>query len=239
MSIVKVGWSGGKDSTCAVLLHLENGDKVKACCYVPMFTKEIPLIGKKHYEFILRAAEKFRSMGADVYITSGITYWDWVTKVTTRGKYKGKIFGFPCVHTGKCGFQRDSKTKSITNLDVGDYDYVDIGIAYDEVARKGQLSEDKRSILCEMGYTEKMAWQKCIEYDLLSPHYESASRDGCALCYNARKQERERWFADYPEAVPLVIQLQDMVKEQRPERAPLRGFQYFIETDNPQISFFD
>ena len=31
MSIVKVGWSGGKDSTCAVLLHLEKGDKVKAC----------------------------------------------------------------------------------------------------------------------------------------------------------------------------------------------------------------
>ena len=27
---VKVSWSGGKDSTCAVLLHLEAGHKVKA-----------------------------------------------------------------------------------------------------------------------------------------------------------------------------------------------------------------
>ena len=26
---VKVSWSGGKDSTCAVLLHLEAGHKVK------------------------------------------------------------------------------------------------------------------------------------------------------------------------------------------------------------------
>ena len=42
--IVKIGWSGGKDSTCAVMKHIERGDKVKAVCWVPMLTKEIPLI---------------------------------------------------------------------------------------------------------------------------------------------------------------------------------------------------
>lgn len=41
---VKVSWSGGKDSTCAVLLHLEAGHKVKAVNYTPMFTEEIPLL---------------------------------------------------------------------------------------------------------------------------------------------------------------------------------------------------
>lgn len=40
MSIVKVAWSGGKDSTCAVMLHIKRGDKVKVVCYIPMFTKK-------------------------------------------------------------------------------------------------------------------------------------------------------------------------------------------------------
>lgn len=66
MDIVKVGWSGGKDSTASVLLHLEQGDKVKAVCYVPMFTKDIPLITKEHYDFIVHTAERLRQMGAEV-----------------------------------------------------------------------------------------------------------------------------------------------------------------------------
>ena len=74
MAIVKVMWSGGKDSTATVLLHLQRGDKVKAVCYIPMFTEEIPLILKDHYEFILKTADYFRSKGADVYIVSGMTY---------------------------------------------------------------------------------------------------------------------------------------------------------------------
>ena len=237
MATVKVGWSGGKDSTCSVLLHLEQGDKVKACCYVPMFTKDIPLISKKHYEFILQTAERFRNMGAEVYIVSGLTYWDYVTKITTRGINKGRIMGFPCNQTGKCGFKRDSKVKAIQHLDVGYFDYEDIGIAFDEVKRHNQLTEKKRSILVEMEYTEQMAFDMCVQYNMLSPHYKTAKRDGCALCYNARPQERNAWFEDFPQAIPLVIELQDMVKKECPERAPLRNYGWFIDTD--QITIFD
>ncbi len=35
--VVKVFWSGGKDSTCAVMLHLLQGHKVKVLCYIPIF----------------------------------------------------------------------------------------------------------------------------------------------------------------------------------------------------------
>jgi hypothetical protein len=174
-------------------------------------------------------------MGADVHIISGMTYWDYVTKVTTMGKFKGKIFGFPCHQTGRCGFQRDSKTKSVTEYDVGSYDYVDIGIAVDEPNRHSQLNEAKRSILVELGYTEQMAMAKCKSMDMLSPLYKRRSRDGCALCYNASAKERNQWFADYPEAVPLLIELQNIVKEQRPDRAPLRGGAYFIDTEQLTI----
>lgn len=235
--VVKVSWSGGKDSTCAVMLHIERGDKVKAVCYIPMFTEEIPLISKNHYEFILNTAERFRSLGAEVHIVSGMTYWDFCHKRSSRGKYKGRPFGFPCVCAGKCGFQRESKTKAVKSFDVGNFDYQDIGIAADEVRRKKQLTTNLRSILVEMEYTEKMAWDFCIERNLLSPHYKHAHRDGCALCPNAKKQERNRWFSDFSEAVPLVIELQEFVRKELPGRYPLRNHEWFIDTD--QVTFFD
>ena len=236
MAIVKVGWSGGKDSTCSVLLHLEQGDKVKACCYVPMFTNDIPLISKSHYEFILNTANRLREMGAEVYIVSGLTYWDYVTKITTRGKYKGKMRGFPCVIAGKCGFQRDSKVKAVSKCNVGKYDYLDIGIAYDETERHSQLSDDKRSILVEKQITESMAKQICVNVNMYSPHYDKSKRDGCVLCPNAKKSERLQWYKDYPQAYNLVLELQEKARKEYPNRQPLRRCKWFIDTD--QVDMF-
>ena len=56
------------------MLHIERGDTVKAVCYIPMFTKDIPLIMKEQYQFILNTADYFRSLGAEVFIVSGMTY---------------------------------------------------------------------------------------------------------------------------------------------------------------------
>ena len=58
---VKASWSGGKDSTCAVSMHINRGHFVKAVCYIPMFTQTIPLILKDHYEFILDTADRFKN----------------------------------------------------------------------------------------------------------------------------------------------------------------------------------
>ena len=106
--IVKVSWSGGKDSSCAVMQHLHACNTVKVVCYIPMFTDAIPLITKVHYEFILRTADRFRQMGAEVYIVTGMTYYCYVTHRSTRGKFQGRAFGFPCFRRGQCGFKRDS-----------------------------------------------------------------------------------------------------------------------------------
>ena len=235
MATVKVGWSGGKDSTCSVLLHLARGDKVKAVCYVPMFTNDIPLISKEHYEFITKTADRFREMGAEVYIVSGLTYYDYVTKITTRGKYKGKIRGFPCVVAGKCGFQRDSKLKAVKNADVGFYDYVDIGIAFDEPKRQAILNEQQRSILVENQITEDAARKICLDNDMLSPHYEKSTRDGCVLCPFSKKAERIQWFSDFPKAYNLVVELQHLAKKEYPDRQPLRKRKWFVDTDQVDV----
>lgn len=229
--VVKVSWSGGKDSTCAVLKHLEAGHTVKVVCYIPMFTYTIPLLLKDHYEFILRTAELFRLLGAEVHIVYGIPYFYWVLKRSSRGQYKGRMFGFPLFQRGKCGFKRDSKVKALGQCDVGHYDYEDVGIAFDEEDRKNQLSEKKRSILCELEITEADAFKYVEVRGLLSPHYGLFKRDGCTLCPNASAREREMWFQQYPEARVLLLWLQDIIRIERPDQYPLRDHKMFIETE--------
>lgn len=215
--IVKVSWSGGKDSSCAVKMHLDLGHIVKAVCYVPMFTKEIPLLTKEHYEFILRTADLFRSLGAEVHIVSGRTYYDQVKYRSTRGKHKGRAFGFPPFQRGWCNFKRDSKLKAIAECDVGEYDYEDIGIAYDEVDRHNQLSDTKRSILCESKMTEEDAYWYDVRNGILSPHYETQSRDGCTLCPNAKCTEREsNGLGIIPRLFRLLLSFKNLSKSNDP-----------------------
>lgn len=232
--VVKVNWSGGKDSSCSAHLHLMQGDECIICNYIPMFTAEIPLILKDHYEFIIKIAERFREMGAKVYMVSGETYWDYVLHVAKKGKNKGKIFGFPCFKIGQCGFKRDSKEKALGELDSLFsliYDYQDIGIAFDEIDRYNQLSEKKRSILVERNITEEDAMLYCKKNGLYSPHYSRYRRDGCVLCPNASAMERIEWFKQYPNSFDLLLQLQEIVAKERPDIYPLRNYRRFIEED--------
>ena len=226
--IVKISWSGGKDSTAAVILHLEAGHKVKAVNYTPMFTEDIPLLLKDHYEFIQRTAERFRDMGVEMYMVTGMTYYDFVLRRKTKGADKGGIMGFPCFIPRMCKFKNFSKERALHRCDVGHYDYEDIGIAYDEKLRQKQLNEKVRSTLVEHKITEEQAMEICKSYGLLSPLYEHYKRDGCALCPNAPKREREQWFREFPEAVPILKELQDKVRAEKPEQSPLRNHEWFL-----------
>ena len=180
MAIVKIGWSGGKDSTTAVMKHIERGDKVKVVHYTPMFTKEIPLLLKDHYSFIIQTADYFRSLGVEVnFANKGVTYYEYVTHVALAGKNKGQIFGFPIVGAGMCGFKRDGKLRALSSCDVGKYDYESVGICYDETKRHSQLNENLRSILCELEITQADTKQYCLSKGLYSPHYtHNTKRDG-------------------------------------------------------------
>lgn len=208
MAIVKVCWSGGKDSTASMILHHLRGDHIKAVCYIPMLTNTIPLIRKCHYDHILDMADVFRKLGHEVHIVTGISYWDVCHYVLTKGKNKGLMRGYS-LGFGYCEFRNNSKIKALDGCDVGAYDYQDIGIAYDEPRRQGQLTNEKRSILVELGYTEQEAKNLCIEYDALSPLYTltAAKRDGCAICPNARRVELAHLISEYPESETILRQI--------------------------------
>ena len=103
-----------------------------------MLTNDIPLIAKEHYEFIQYTAQIFRANGCEVHIITGITYIDLFYEEITRGKSKGKIkgynFGF-----GFCKFRDLSKIKALNDF-ICEYDYQDIGIAFNEMKRQNQLN---------------------------------------------------------------------------------------------------
>lgn len=225
-----MGWSGGKDSTCASYKHLERGDLLKAVCYIPHFTEDIPLINKEHYDFIVGQAEIFTSMGGQVFFAKGITYYDYCLSICKSGINKGQVKGYPYVNA--CGFRRDSKIKAVSECDVGEYDYLDLAIAYDETKRQNQLNDKTRSILCELEITEPQTKSFCIDRNAYSPHYKYSKRDGCALCYNAKPIERKIWLDDYPQAYDKVLELQNKLKPLlvgRKNEYPLREYHHFIE----------
>lgn len=239
--IVKISWSGGKDSSCAAHLHLLQGDKCIIVCYIPMFTEKIPLLLKNHYDFILSTADRFIKMGARVFFVHGESYFNFVHRKRIQGKRKGIFFGFPSFVRQHCAFRLYSKIKALNAVDKEKsllYDYEDIGIAIDEKQRLHQLNERKRSILVERFFTEKMAFDYCRKNSLLSPHYEEFKRDGCVLCPQASSKLRVRWFQEYPEAMEIVLYLQDFVRAELPGQYPLREKRWFIEEDF-QIGFFD
>ena len=192
MSIVKLNWSGGKDSTASIILHKQNFDYIKAVYYIPMLTDDIPLITKRHYDFILNAAEILEDESTTFNRAFGVTYVEHAHSVRTRGPYKGQMRGIG-LGFGFCVFRDRSKRKALDNIDVGMFDYVDIGIAADEKCRLAQLSYYKRSILAEKGYTESMAKELCFSYGLLSPVYQYGNRDGCVICPNSRDGRLKEW----------------------------------------------
>lgn len=152
-----------------------------------MFTEEIPLLLKDHYEFIQKTAKRFRDMGAEVYMVTGMTYYDFVLRRKTKGPDKGGIMGFPLFIPRMCKFKNFGKIKELKSCDVGYYDYEDIGIAYDEKERQSQLNEKQRSILVEYEVTEQQAMELCRHYEnkgvcLDEGADERNSDDMCIAC---------------------------------------------------------
>lgn len=203
--VVKVSWSGGKDSTCSVIQHTLDKHKCIIVAYIPELIENIPLITKEHNEFICNTAKIFESWGHEVHILHGISYYDLFHEQITRGKNKGKMKGYS-LGFGFCKFRDLSKIKTLQEFTC-DYDYEDIGIAYDEIKRQSQLTDIKRSILVEKGITEDIAKYICKKFGLLSSHYNTNTRDGCAICPNATKNELNRYLQDYPEAKEILLNL--------------------------------
>lgn len=189
-----VSWSGGKDSTATIILAHKHKHPVDLIIFSEvMFDKKISGELPEHIDFIKnKAIPMFESWGYKVKILhSDKTYLDCFHHKATKGKRIGMKVGFPM--SGRCAINRDCKIKPIKDfckkIDETVYQY--IGIAIDEPERLKRIknSDNKVSLLEKYGYTEKMAFELCKEYDLLSPVYGFSFRGGCWFCPNTTKRE--------------------------------------------------
>lgn len=225
-------WSGGKDSTAAIILDHENGlPPSKIIFSEVMFDHKRGISGElpEHIDFVkYRAKPLFESWGYEVEIVRAEkdyieNFYTVITNSNTPeriGKYRGWVLG------GMCTANRDLKIKPIREyyrrLDLAGAEYTQyVGIAVDEPERLERLrGTNKVSLLERFGYTEKMAYDLCERYGLLSPTYKISKRGGCWFCPNQGYGELARLKQNNPE---LWEELRTLNKERN---VVSRGFKY-------------
>lgn len=179
---------GGKDSTATIILAHEHNEPLDLIIFSEvMFDENTSGELPEHIKFIKeRCIPLFNSWGYKTEILHAkTTYMDCFNHIVTRSKVperNGKKQGFPMA--GRCTINDRCKIKPIKDFFKGkDPEHITqyIGIAIDEPKRLERLKEKKPiriSLLEKYGYTEKMAFELCKKYGLLSPIYDFAPRGG-------------------------------------------------------------
>ena len=224
-------WSGGKDSTAAIILDHIHGlpPSTVVFCEV-MYDRKHGISGElpEHIDFVKNVAiPKFREWGFTVdVIHSETDYLDNFFHVISKSRNgnNGKMRGFPL--SGRCTINRDCKLKPIhdyykrAGLKPSEYTQY-VGIAIDEPDRLERLrGTNKVSLLEVYGYTEEMALELCREYGLLSPVYQFTTRGGCWFCPNQRISEMAHLKEHRPDLWAELLRLDEV-----PGRVT-KGFKY-------------
>ena len=101
-----------------------------------------------------------------------------------------------CYVNGYCKVKPISEYWKSFGEDVTQY----VGIAIDEPKRLVRLNNTNQvSLLAKYRYTEEMAKELCVEYDLLSPIYNLITRNGCWFCFNNPDKAWLDLLVNYPE----------------------------------------
>ena len=87
-----------------------------------------------------------------------------------------------------------------------------VGICADERRRLDSLHKQNNriSLLEKYNITEKMAKEKCEEYELLSPVYSYSKRGGCWFCPNAKLAEHREIKRIFPDVWEQFIGLENV-----------------------------
>lgn len=153
-----VQFSGGKDSTCMLLMMLERGMQVDEIIFCDT-GMEFPGM----YQHIEEVRKYIKQYGKDITVLKAEHSYEWYMfeKVITRGKTAGEVgYGWPAMNNRWCTrLLKVEPTKNyLKSKDVITY----IGIASDEPKRHFESDAIKHP-LYEWGISEKMALSYCRE----------------------------------------------------------------------------
>lgn len=210
-------WSGGKDSTASIILAHEHNEPLDLIIFSEvMFDENTSGELPEHIDFIKnKAIPKFEEWGYEVKVLrSNKTYLDCFYQVQTRSRFSeriGKRWGFPmtakCVINSQCKICPIKKFRKEIKEPFRQY----IGIAIDEPARMERVAKagNQVSLLEKYGYTEKMAFDLCEKYNLLSPIYQFTNRGGCWFCPNMRREQLKHLRKNHRDLWNKLLELEN------------------------------
>ena len=201
-----VQFSGGKDSTCMLLMMLERNMPIDDIIFCDT-TMEFP----EMYEHIDRVEQYI-----GIKITRLRPPHDFIYYLAkhpkTRGKNKGLLgYGWPRMWARWCTrlFKIELTAKYLRDID--DYKLY-IGIAYDEPKRHNRKRDDAEHPLYDWGITEAMALKYCYDRGFdWSGLYEKFHRTSCWCCPLQRMGELRNLRKYYPELWSKLLEMDDMV----------------------------
>lgn len=135
------------------------------------------------------------------HISATKSYEEYFYSKFQRGKNEGQIYGFPMIRGAWCNPRLKVLVLNKINKNAITY----IGIAADEPNRFHNLTDTKKSPLVEAGWDEEKCRIWCIENDLLSPIYTTATRGGCWFCHNQGVDQLRNLRKNYPEYWLLLL----------------------------------
>ncbi|MBR2870610.1 MAG: hypothetical protein IKB98_04460 [Clostridia bacterium] len=253
-----LSWSGGKDSTASVILAHQHKTPIDLIIIsLPYFDKAKGIYADHplHIDFIFnKAIPLFESWGYKVKIVSSdkdYKYWFFhkttKSKVSERnGKMRGWVVGGMCIMNSE---KVKPIIKFVKELDSGGWQSI-VGIGIDEPKRleKMRNRENQISLLEKYGYTEKMAYELCKEYGLLSPLYEiGGMRQGCFFCPNVSIKGFANLQKNHPNLWQELLDLNELYMQDKTQFVA-QGFKYGMTFDeiirqvqliNNQITIFD
>lgn len=209
-------WSGGKDSTASIILAHEHNEPLDLIIFSEvMFDENTSGELPEHIDFIKnKAIPKFEEWGYEIKILhSEKSYIERFYGFLSRGKRKGngQRRGFPMAM--KCDINKSCKIEPIRNFRkrIGNDFTQYIGIAIDEPVRMERIvnSGNKVSLLEKYGYTEKMAFDLCEKYNLLSPIYQFTNRGGCWFCPNMRREQLKHLRKNHRDLWNKLLELEN------------------------------
>lgn len=136
------------------------------------------------------------------HVRGRLTYEQAFYRVLRGSKRPGTIYGWPIPRGPWCN--SDVKMPTLDKIERGD-NVIYIGIAVDEPNRFHSLGERKKSPLVEAGWTEADCRKWCVENNLLSPIYTTATRGGCWFCHNQGVGQLRNLRKNYPELWVLML----------------------------------
>lgn len=206
-------WSGGKDSTAAIITYLSQGGKIDEAVYCRvMFNDTISAEYPEHEEFIYcTAIPKLESWGIPVKIVQAKTNYVGQFMTTFQsGKWKGEIYGFPLCRGPWCNNRLKVRPLKKYFQSIGEYQNI-VGIAYDEGVRAAKKTVVGKLLpLVDYKILEADTFEICRKEGLLSPAYEFTTRLGCWFCHNQRVGQLKRLYKYHPDLWGELEKLQEL-----------------------------